>query len=513
MPASGDPALPMEYVPSATKNRRGPKKSQNLGLEQFRHQGPAHNFLPGSAAALLRQKKVDQRVEAWLGRETPVDQVNGLKDEGRPEAESGNRDGITAGNATIIGDEDHGGIKRPDTVMATEATTLDETALKDVTKQKHKQDATDMDWQTLSQNKLLPRTNLTRHVKATAGSWGHCRIEDSRRAAQKATAAAYASTAVTIDAVDGDLIATVEPTQPVATKSTSRPIPIQPLNFTAMPTVHRYSAEATGKWARRNQIAMFSDESDDESQHQEDFGDRLLSSGSTMIHTQRPSPCRRDLTSQAENTPSLNLNKNKKTSRAEAIPQRRKVRFASPSPSTEEDKITDTINNDSTLFKQSPSSINLKENLDPGEISDDEDSELYQPSKLPLTLTPETTLPPDSQPWAYKPQPQPREQRQNPYPPRRKGTAAPPTPKRARAPSPESDHASTSDIDINDVDVHANKSSRTDVKPASKKARLDTHTISPIESQSSPENDQQEKKPAAPFRKKGIATKVVRRKR
>lgn len=484
MPAPNDAAPPMEYVPSATNNRRGPTQLQNIGLGRFKDQGGGHNFLPGSAAALLHQKKMEQRLDAWLGRETTKDYPEGARGKDRAEVDSGIRDGITTGIATTMGDQNHGATERLHT--ATKDAASDKTALENVTKHSRKHDVANMDWHTLSHNDNLSTTNLTRHIKATAGSWGHCRIEDSKRAAQKATAAAYATTAVTIDVVNGDLIATVEPTQPLATEVTSQPVPIQPLKSPAMENLHLHSAEPVKGRARRTQIAMFSDGSDDE-------------------------------TSSAEKPLSVNPNKNRKTAHREAIPQQRRVRFVSPSSSPEEDQTTDKTKNDTTSLDSSQSSFNLKGNLDPGELSDDEDSDLYQPSKLPPAIPPATTLPPDSQPWAYKPQPQPREQRQNTYPPRRKGTAGPPTPKRARVPSPEPElsHTPNTNIDPNDDHSEIKKSSTNDNRPASKKAKLQPHTTttSSFDSQSSPNHDVQEKKAAAPFRKKGIATKVVKRKR
>lgn len=497
MPASDEESPPMEYIPSASGRRRSPKKLHNIGLEQFKSQGGLPKFLPGSAAARLHEKKVDQRVDTRFGRGPTTQSVGGLMGGGRAKVESGGGDQVATATSLAVGDAVRGASGSLDTFTAAED------ALFDDTKQKQKHDTTTVASMTQSRNS----SPIIRRIKASPGRWGNHMMENSKRAAQKAAAPQYLTTPIDISVdADGELIATVKPT-PVIMETTSQPPPVQTKQFDGIRKVH---TQATRRWAQRNGSQMDIDGYDDESQDEEEFDGRLVPSGSTRSATRRPTPRRQNLSSSGENTPDLDTSSkpNKKTSRPQAAPQQKRVRFASPFTSSEADQTTlRTTNNATPLTPSSSSPSHIKENLDPGEISDDEDSELYHPSKLPLDTEPESTSSPEFKPERNKPQKQ--QQQNNPVPSRKKGIATPPAPKRARAPSPDNGFVPTPDIKIDDCG-HFNNTETNDINPTSKRTKLDTPTSSPF-GESQPSSSAEEKR-TAPFRKKGIARKVVRKK-
>lgn len=507
MSASDDVAPYLEYIHAPKGRRRSPKQLQNIGLEQFRNQSVVPKFRPGSAAALLHQKKVDQRSVTRTGRGHSKQAVEGLKAEDRDMMENGTEDGFAGATSNAIGKAVRSATESLNAASTIKDALLDETVPEAAKQLRHGYGTAMAASTTQPRNTNITTAGVSRRIKASPGEWGLRSFAASYDAARKVAAPAYPTTptSISVDA-DGELIATVKPT-PVTTKPTSQPTPIQVVQFDGVRTARRHSA--TRRWAKRNGISMSNDGSDDDSQDQNDFDDRHVPSGYMKSAMRRPTSHRhRRLISSVEETSNLISSNTKNTSYLQAPQQQNKVRFVSPFTPSGEDQTTDRVIADASLLTPTSSPSHAKENLDPGEISDDEDSELYQPSKLSFVAAPATTILPEHKPEGLKPH---QQTPQSTNGPRRKGIATPPAPKRARVPSPRSGFLHTHDTDIHDYLDRDDKTETTkDVKFSSKKAKLQFPTSLSSDSQLS---FQKEEKQAAPFRKKGIARKIVRGKK
>jgi hypothetical protein len=493
-----DGRVPIEFSANSTK-RRAPKKLQDVGIAQFRRQGVAHHVHANSAAATLNKQKADQRTETWLGRglsKTPADAPRD-KAKGKKKAKSVTKGKRDAASPTVK----NGGLSATGTANEDVQMGHNQTASEHV--KTHKRGQEPVVPTPAPTRKVIKTVTVNRHIKPTQGLWGHRAVENAKKTAPKLGATAYPTTPTTMSMSDGDMIAAVKPTPKPPTPKTIIPSPAMKSNNPSPKPALNSSGRKRA--AKKSPPPMFSD---DETVDQDETSGLFVSSKSASPTRKTPqirtvwlpqanlntNPIIRSVTTpQADN----NTDPYRRDSRAPSTPQKRQVRFASSASAGEGDEMSDevvpqqqqkkrsawkqssrgnpakgttTANTSSHARSHSPSL--MQENLDPGELSDDEDSELHaQVATAKATSRPK----PSSTPAASKPED---------LPTRRKGVAGPPMPKRARA---------TPAIDNDD---HSS-----DAAPLSKKAKTDID--------SSPST----KKKDLPARKKGVASKPVRKKK
>ena len=482
MTAPSEERVLLEFSVSPAK-RRAPKKLQDIGIGQFKRQGVAHHIQPNSAAAQLNKQKAEQRTEIWLGRGpsmAPVDKPQD-KAKGKKKAKTGTKDKKDAATATDTATA-HAGVKCATCKSGTgpvnevEQKKHDEVLDEHVETPKHSQDLDSMapkapTW------KVIKIVTVSRHVKPIQGTWGHRAVENAKRAAPKIIATTYPTTPITIDVSDGELIATIKPTPKLPSpKPTVPSATVRPRNI---PTNTMRKAPVKVRAPKKSQAPMWSDDSQGEQDEQDNIDDLLVSSRSGGSAT-KGTPSRTVEKSSADD-------QRRKGTRAQSTSQKRQVRFEpsdrsgdgyrtapqrKTNPTKKQTSKIDpaksaTSAQTHTSNPQSLSPSHIKENLDPGELSDDEESETHTNAiSAKTTATHRTSSAPAS-----------KLQRRPVTPARKKGVAGKPVPKRARAAEIDNDMGAT---------APPNKKAKTSAQP--KSTKKDT-----------------------PVRKEGVATKVARK--
>ena len=550
MASPGDESLPLEYSESSAK-RRAPKKLQNIGLGQFRNQGVAHHFQPGSAAAIFNKQKAEQRMDAWL-RERPA-KTPQEKEKGKKKAEKSaksKKDEATSTTTKDAGVDGSNGDLSTGPTVAVAQMGQDKPATEPVKPQDQTQGDASTVAKAPTRKKVIKIATVDRRVKPTQGAWGQRAAETAKKAAPKAVATSYSTTPITIDVEDGEAFATAIPAPKLPT-----PEPIIPRAAATKPnsvstlddsgkTVRKPATKSRA--SKKSQAPMWSDsDSDEDDQEEDDIDDLLFSSRTAASTTKTP----RGRTTKNSST-SKSYNPRGHLTRDQPTPQMKKRQvhfedFASPEKEEKEDEddhddeITSSSNTTSITSQNSKPTSKKQTNhppptpystLDlpqanfnnptsqpkpnqtssPPNLADDEDSQILSANKLstPQQKIPTTPIPNPKPTFTHNPssaaakkkraqqkkQQQQQQQGQQDSPPRRKSEVHPPQLKRARASTETANNNNNNNYDDDD-DFHDSAT------PVSKKAKTTAETTKPTKST--------KKKQDLPARKKkGVATKV-----